>query len=417
MALPNNIFQAVQRYIKSELAYLENLNCFVATANTKFKNFQSFEGNLGDTVLFDLPPRFRSAGSLVVTPQASVQRVQSLSVDQSENVATDYTAQQWLFNLEPMEYMEVFGKSAVKELSTSIEINVAQNCIINHTYRFFGDGLTPINSFGQLAQALAFYRNYGSDIGDTKAYLSDLAIPQIVNSGLNQFVTKRNEEMAQSWMLGNFARTDWYQSNLLPVHTSGNVGQNNTTLTVLSTNDPTGANITQITFSGAGTSDANAIKAGDLIQFQDNVSGQPNLRYLTFVGHTVSGNPVQIRAAADAVSDGSGHVTISISPALVSQSNQNQNILYNIVAGMQVKALPSHRRGLILGGNALYLAMPKLPNEDPFATGVATDDKTGVSLRMYAGSIIGQNQRLLVHDAIWGSTMVDEYSMALIFPL
>ncbi len=375
-----------------------------------------------DTVTFDLPPRFTTANTLVATFQPSVQRVQSLTVDQAKNVSTDYTNQQWIFNLEPMDYMQTFGKSAIEELSATIESQVAENCILGHAYRFFGDGVTQINSYGQLANALAFYRNYGAPKGNLKGYLSDLAVPNIVNSGLNQFAIDRNNDDAQSWMVGNFRNCDWYESNFLPVHTAGNVGEDGLTLTVVSTNDPTGTNITQLTCSGASASDLDAIHANDLMYFIDGVSGQPNLRYLTFIGHKVSGNPVQIRATGDAASNGGGQVTFNISAGsagqgLTSVANQNQNILYNIVAGMQLKVLPSHRRGLISGGNALYLAMPKLPDEDPFKTVSESNPETGVSMRIYYGSLFGQNQRGMVHDCIWGSTAVDEYQMAMIFPL
>lgn len=47
MAVPNNILQQVQTYQMSNLAYLQNLNCFVSTANTKFKNFEKLTANLG----------------------------------------------------------------------------------------------------------------------------------------------------------------------------------------------------------------------------------------------------------------------------------------------------------------------------------------------------------------------------------
>ncbi len=47
MALPTNIFQTVQTYQKAELAYLENYNVFVHTANTKFKDFNKLTANLG----------------------------------------------------------------------------------------------------------------------------------------------------------------------------------------------------------------------------------------------------------------------------------------------------------------------------------------------------------------------------------
>jgi hypothetical protein len=247
-----------------------------------------------------------------------------------------------------------------------------------------------------------------------------VSVPAIVNSGLNQFVLKRNEEIANSWWLGDFSEASFYQSNLLPIHVAGTVGNANpaTPLTVVSTNDPTGANITQITFSGATATDANAIKAGDLFQFQDGVTGQPDLRYLTFIGHTPSAQPVQFRATADAASDGGGNVVVNIAPALVSTNGSaNQNITSNIVAGMQVKVVPSHRAGLVVGGRALFLAMPRLPEETPFPTAADHDPDTGVSLRYYYGSLFGQNQRGFVHDCIWGSTLVPEYSMRICFPL
>jgi hypothetical protein len=84
---------------------------------------------------------------------------------------------------------------------------------------------------------------------------------------------------------------------------------------------------------------------------------------------------------------------------------------------MKIVVLPSHRAGAIVGGNALFLAMPMLPEEVPFPTANKTDPDSGVSMRMYYGSLFGQNQRGFVHDAIWGSTLVDEYSMRLVFPL
>jgi len=419
MPLPTNILQTVQTYQSSSLAYLLNLYAFISTANKKFKDFENLEANLGDTVTFDLPPRYTTQNSLVVTFQESQQRVQPLTVDKQINTSYAFSAQQFIFNVR--DYMEKFGKSATLELGTKIEANVALNNI-NHTYRFYGDGVTPINSYGQLATALAYFRNYGAAKDKTRGYLDDISVPSIVNTGLNQFVWDRNEEIANTWQLGKYSNCDWYQSNLLPTHVSGSVGNGATptiqTLTVVSTNDPTGTNITQITCTcdASLANDPNAIKAGDVAVFVDGVVGQPNLRYLTFVGHEVSKNPVQIRLTADAAASGTT-VVLSIYPGLTSVANQNQNILNNIVAGMKIKVMPSHRAGLIVSGDALFLAMPRLPEEIPFPTANQTDPESGVSLRMYYGSMFGQNQRGFVHDCIWGSTLVDEYAMRILFPV
>lgn len=412
MAVPNNILQQVQTYQMSNLAFLQNLNCFVATANTKFKNFEKLTANLGDTVTFDLPPRFVTANSLVATFQSADQRVQNLTVDKAINVSYAFTAQQFIFNVE--DYMEKFGKAAMMEMSAEIESDVASVCV-ESPYRFYGDGTTPINSYGQLAAALAMYRNYGAAKDNTKFYLSDIAQSAIVNTGLNQFVPRRNDEAANSWDVGNFDRAEFYVSNLLPVHTAGTIGEDGTVLTVVSVVKNSDDAVIQIVFSGAGT-DADAVKEFDKFQFSDGVSGHPNLRYLTFIGHKVSSNPVQFRATADAASS-AGNVTVDVYPPLKASQGNTRNLNFEIVAGMQVTALPSHRAGMITAGNPLFLGMPMLPEEVPFPTANETDPDTAVSIRQYYGSLFGQNQRGMVHDAIWGKVCVPEYAMSVVFPL
>ncbi len=420
MAAPDNILQQVQTYQESNLAYLINLNCFITTSNTKFLNFEDKIGNLGDTVTFDLPPRFITANSLIANFQGSVQRVQTLTVNNAINVAYDFTAQQIIFNVE--EYMKKFGKSATEELSAYVEANVAQQCVTN-TFRFYGDGVTPITTFNQLAKMLAFFRNFGAAKNDTKGYLSDIAVPDIVGSGLNQFATKRNDETAMSWEVGSFSRCEWYQSNLLPVHIAGSNGIAGSVLTVVSTTKNANGEITAITFSGtSAATDASSVLQYDKFQFSDGVSGQPNLRFLTFIGHQVSNSPVQFAASATAGSTGGSQVTVSIYPYLLpgvaqAASTNTQNINYDIVAGMQATVLPSHRAGMITSGNPLFLAMPTLPTQDPFYTANQHDEDTGVSMRMYWGTIFGQNQQGFVHDCIWGTTLVGEYSMMIAFPL
>lgn len=415
MAIPSNFLTQVQTYQMAHLAFLLNYSCFIHTANKKFKDFNKLTANLGDTVTFDLPPRFVTQPTLVATFQPSTQRVQALTVSNAANTSYAFTAQQFIFNVQ--EYMKVFGKAAVAELATRVEASVARNAE-TQPYRFYGDGITAINSVNQLASMLALYRTYGYPHETVKAYLSDIAVPGIVASMLNQFAPSRNDDAAMSWMVGNWSGVDWYQSNLLPTHISGNVGNLGQTLTVVSTNDPTGANITSITFSGASNSDADAVLEFDNFVFEDNVANQPNMRFLTFVGHVPSQAPVQFRATANAGSTGGGQVTVSIFPALCSQvGNANQNLSFNVVAGMQVSALPSHRCGLLVGGDALYLAMPRLPEQVPYPTANEVDEETGVSIRLTYGSIFAQNEMGFVNDTIWGSTIPPEYCMKIVFPL
>lgn len=431
---PNNILQQVQTYQRSGLALLQNLCCHISTANTKFKDFDKVQANLGSAVTFDLPPRATTVAGLVASWQPAVQRVQQLVCDQANNSSFAVTSQQRIFNLEKGEedYMRVFGKSFIAELATQVEGNVAKNWdssvrsqldgslnTFSGPYRYFGNGNTALTSYQQLAQAIMYFKNYGSVAEGIKVYLPDTVVPSVVGNGLNQFVPHRNDEIAMSWEIGDFGTplVSYYQSNLMPIHVSGNTGVNQQTLTVVSTNDPTGQNVTQITVSGATASDPAAVYSGDLFSFQDGVSGQPNMRYLTFIGHFPSANQVQFRVTADAAADGSGNVVLNIFPALNWAGGQNQNLNNPIAAGMQIKGVASHRCGGILGGDAFYLAMPQLPEQSPYDTANEYDEDTGVSMRLTYGSLFGQNQTGMVYDETHGSVIVPEYSMRYVIPL
>lgn len=442
MATIANVLQQVQTYQRSGLGYLQNLNCFIGKiTNKKFKDFQKITANLGSTVTYDLPPRFTTANTLIATFQPAVQRLQALTVDQAANTSFSFTAQERIFNVDKdtESYMKVFGKSATETFGSKVEINVALNCIsgmpVNdsagnptgalHTesgpYRFFGDGTTPINSFQQLAQMNANFVEFGNvNEMDTKTVLSNTMIPAIIGNGLSQFAQRRNDELANSWELGTISGLpgEYFRSNLLPIQVAGTVGNSAQSLTVLSTNDPTGAAITSITFSGATASDVNAVKAGDLFQFTDGVSGQPNMRFLTYIGNNPTSLPVQFRALSNAAADGSGHVTVTIAaPVLQSTPGATQNINNNVAVGMKVTALPTHRAGLVVGGDSFFLAMPQLPKQPPFDTANEYDDESGVSMRMTYGSTFGQNQLGMVYDGIWGASLNPDYCMRVAIPV
>lgn len=439
----DNILQQVQTYQRSSLGMLQNLCCFVSTANTKFKDFQKVQANLGSSVTFDTPPRATTSAGLVAAWQSANQLTETLTCDQAFNSSFTVTSQQRIFNLEKGEdeYIEVFGKSFLTELANEVEGNLALNAIsavpvmtVNsqgqsvptgalHTesgpYRFFGDGTTQLTSYNQLASMIMLFKNYGSVSSGIKVYLPDTVYPAVVGSGLNQFAPERNNEDAMSWEIGEFGtpRVKYYQSNLLPIQYAGTAGESAQLLTLVSTNDPTGVNVTQLTFSGTSASDVDCIKSGDLLSFNDGVSGFRNMRFLTYIGHKVSANKVQMRATADAASTAGSQVTITITPALNWAGGQNQNLNQALQAGMQAYVLPSHKAGLVVGGDAFYIAMPQLPDQRPFDTANEYDPETGVSLRMSYGSIFGQNQMGIIYDETHGSIVVQQYSMRIIVPL
>lgn len=446
MATPSNVLQTVQLYNKAHLAFLNNSYVAMSLWNKKFKNFQTEGGNLGSSTTFDLPPRVSTADGLVAAFQSSVQRVQTLTCDTAANASFAYTNQERLFNVDKPNadnYMKEFGMSWTRSFAAKVESNILKdidssrpvNTIVNgqtvptgalHTesgpYQFFGDGVTDVTTFQQLEQMVQNFRSTGS-ADEIWVILPNTKVPAIVGSGLTQFAMNRNNELANSWEIGNFGTpiVKYFSSNLLPYHTSGNVGNTAPTgnqLTVISTNDPTGANITQITLSGATASDLNAIYSGDLFSFVDGISGKANVRKTTFIGNIPTNQVAQNRVVGNSPADSSGNVIINLavpfqSTGLVTGTAQTINT--NIVAGMKLKFVPSHQCGILVTANAGFLSMPKLPDQEPFPTSVEQDMDSGMSLRMTKGARFGENFQGWILDGTWGSTIVPEDSMRMIF--
>lgn len=432
----SNVLQDVQTYQASGLALLQNMCVHVKTANSKFKDFQKMVGNLGDTITFDLPLRFTSTQGLVASFQGVDQRKLQLVADQSNNVAISVTNPELVFNLEngPEDFMAYAGQSALADLASKVDSSIAKNWdsstmnqetgalnTFSGPYRFFGNGSDPISSYQQIGRMIMLFKNYGFSHEGLKLYFPDTIIPDIIGTGFNQFVPEKNNENVNSWELGRWKpqAADIYSSNLMPIHESGNTGVDGDVLTVVSVNDPTGQNVTQIVVSGAtgsGGTDANAVKSGDIFQIKDGVSGHPNMRYLTFTGYLPSANPVQFRVTADAASAG-GNVTLTITPALNWAGGNTKNLQHPIAVGMQILSFPSHRCGGVLGNNAMYVGMPRLPNDDPYATSNEVDAYSGVSIKLAYGAIPFQNQRGFQYSEVHGSVIVPEQSMRMVVPL
>ena len=416
-SVPANLLQTVQTYQLSGLAAMQNYGFFLGKFSKKFKNFQNETANLGSTVTFDLPPRATTVDSLVADFQPADQRVQPLVVNNEISSSYAFTAQQFIFNVQ--NYQDRFVMSSIREMGSKIEARVARLAVTN-TYRFFGNGISAINNPTQLAEAMAMYRDYGAIEGEAMGVLPLVSIPAIVGGGLAQFAMERNDKLANTWELPAFADCEWNRSNLLPVHVAGTAGNSALVLTVVSvTNNGPDSAVDTITFSvsGAPGADVNMIKQFDKLQFKDNTGSFADMRYLTFVGHQVSENPVQFQATANAASSGGSAVTVSVYPYLQALPTNEQNLNQQIQVGMQVTVLPSHRAGLIMARDSGFLAMPQLPEEVPYPTANKVDPDTMASFRSYYGSQLGKNVRGLINDCIYGATLVPEDAMMIAFPV
>lgn len=406
---PDNIFKNVATYQPSELAFLRNLCPVVMMANKKFLNFQDKPAQLGSSVTYETPPSRITTDSLEIQFENLQQNFRTLTVDKSISTGAAVTIEELIFN-NADDYMKRFGMSGMLEIGTKVERDVS-SLAESIPYRCFGDGIAPIGTFQQLAQAIEDYKDFGAAPGGLKVVVPNTYVPPIVGTGLNQFAPDRNNPLSKNWQIASFDGADFVSSNQLPVHFSGTCGTNHDTLTVVSTNDPTGANITQLTLSGVST-DAFAIKKYDTLTFATT----NGFYFLQKVGHELSSQKVQVTATAPADAT-AGTVVVNISPALVSTPGHNKNIPFNVTAGMKLTVADSHKCGFIIGGDALYVAIPRMPNPVPYPQATSTDPQTGVSIQSYYGTLPFKPVRGYAQQMIWGKDGVPDYWMKLAFPL
>lgn len=410
--MTQNVLQNVQTWQKSMLAAQANFGPWISWANTKFKDFQNFEGQLGATVRYQTPPRTVADEGLDVNWQPLIQPERALTVDEAYNVPLQFTAEQLVFN-NIDDYMNTQGRALVEALGTRLEQSVARRAITN-PYRFFNFSQTSLSSTLQLAKMIETFKNMGyANQRDIKVILDHTDIPEIINSQQNQFTLDRNNENAQSWELMSWRGVKFGTTNILEEHLAGSVGNNDDTLTVVSTDDPSGNYITRITFSGASAvSDPDAIKKHDSLYFLGDV-----VNFTSFYGGIRSRNTLQVRVLEDEGSTAGGEVTVEVYPPLVATAGSAQrNITTNIVAGMTAKVLPNHRAGLLWGNDAMFCAMPKLPEKSPFYTGRSVDPDKGISTRFSYGAVFDKNQYGYIYDAIIGSDINPDDCMKIVFP-
>lgn len=437
-----NILQQVKTYNKERQLYgYQNQNCLVSkVCNHDFVDaHRNITKNLGDVLGIALPSAASSGSGLVVSTHAIYQNIGTLPVNSAAYSAADADSPERIFNLDKDGFWEKHGRSMACELGAKVEKNVAAHIAgagavdnpkalnngeiqVNSGPTTFVDFIsTGIPSTEALVQSQADWIMKGAPMHAHKVVLPTNFYPRIIGSDQKVFTPVRNDKTANSWDLGASGNpvTEYYNSNYLPEHTAGYLGENDLELTVSGTNDPSHLNVTEITMTGAETH-VGALKNGDMGYFLRSST----LRATTFVGHMKTSQLVQFRVIADADSSAGTVVAKIVTGTYTEGQGLNsieghplQNTSAPIVNGMKIKFLKSHKCGLRVAGGGFYLAMPRLKDLSPFYSSTDTDKDTKVSLRMYYGPFLGQDTELLVTDTIYGAYLDPRSSQRICIPL
>lgn len=429
-----NQFLNAQVYANSMLLLLKNTLVFGRLVSGEFKDQVTDQNGL--TVNVKRPPRFIAGSGATLDTQDIVTGTAPVTVDQYKHVH---------IGIGDLEYVQSFNalmqnetmKSAASTLAHDVDKFIAAKT--NLFYSFIAGTAAGIRSanasdatklIASPSMAMAAYTRLkanGVPDGDLKGTLTYDDAQSISGTMLGQFLPGDNNMNAlQRNRIPVIGNVDWYATQQLPTITTGtrttgdgssSGGQVNGASQNVNYRDVKGTagvkGMTQsLILDGVGNS--TTIKAGEVFTIQ-------NCFAWDWRNQAALADLQQFTVLADATADGSGNVTLSISPAIIVQGTADTVDTKTNSAFGTVSAAPADNAYIkfvnaastamttraAFHKSAIKLVSAKLQMPFSGTASFATDPDTGIAIRYWRGSDITSGVHVHRWDMIYGGDVLD----------
>ncbi|CAB4128603.1 Major capsid protein Gp5 [uncultured Caudovirales phage] len=399
--MPNQ-FITTDLVSNTALAMFANNAPFVMTASRIYQDdFVSSGYKIGDTLQVRRQNHFIVGDGSVATPQSIIETVETIVIAHQYHALIAYTIQDLSLRIE--DFSRLFIAPAIQEVITQMEKDIGGAA--EQTLNFFtGTAGVAINSFTTVDTAGAKLLEQGVNIA------SDAYLAMTVRDGsslkgalLNNFTPVFNEDIVRSSAIGHLSYFDIFQSQNIKRHTAG-AGPRLYSSDALLVNGAVSSGNT-IVMDGATINITNYFVVGDVISIAGVDSVNP-------VGRGDTGQNMQWVITANASSDNSGNITITVSPSIISDtSNPNQNVTNAVPDNAAVTMVGSHNVNVAYPSRGLDIVCPPLYKlQVPYAS-VAVDPETGLSLAVtQTGDILGYQNYMRI-DLLCGFAWHQQYAV------
>ena len=399
--MPNQ-FITTDLVSNTALAMFANNAPFVMTASRIYQDdFVSSGYKIGDTLQVRRQNHFIVGDGSVATPQSIIETVETIVINHQYHALIAYTIQDLSLRIE--DFSRLFIAPAIQEIITQMEKDIGSAAEMTLNF-FTGTAGVAINSFTTVDTAGAKLLEQGVNIA-ADAYLAMTVRDGSSLKGalLNNFTPVFNEDIVRSSAIGHLSYFDIFQSQNIKRHTAG-AGPTLYSSDPLLVNGAVASGNT-IIMNGATTGITNYFLPGDVISIAGVDSVNP-------VGRGDTGQNMQFVITAPANTDGSGNITILVSPSIISDTtNPNQNVTNSVPSGSAVTMVGSHNVNVAYPARGLDIVCPPLYKlQVPYAS-VAVDPETGLSLAVtQTGDILGY-QNYMRLDLLCGFTWHQQYAV------
>jgi hypothetical protein len=353
----------------SQTDFFELKDPIYATCNKKYQGmFEQKEYAIGGSVDIKIPGSPEVQTGLVVTATDIQDLTVSYTITEDDilSVTRNLNSDEALFNIissdkaltdqQQKAVVDNYGFPAYQALAAKVAERSATE-MLTSAYLTPIDGiekLKPLNNY----DAVASIETMAEDLhfGNERYLMMNTRDSQLVSSSLqNMFNQSINEKITKTARVGGaekgrLANFDVWRSTSLRRHTAGvSAGLAGITVTSVATG---GASIV---LAGVASSTAVLVKAGDLISI-------PSVYLCDDISHSEIPWRLVVKAAEDAVGDGAGNVSVTLSFPLMA-SGEHQNVMALPAPGAAVDIYPSYDQNyayMPAGMSVVALKMPPI---------------------------------------------------------
>jgi len=377
---------------KEALVHLDNN---LVMAKLVHRDYEREFAKVGDTIRVRKPVRFTYRTGPTMALQDVEEGNTAVSLDNQGGVDFGFTSKDLTLTIE--ELSQRYIRPAMITIANEIDMGIFG--LYKDVANWAGTPGQAVDGFPDFAQAPQRLDEGAVPDDSRSAVMSPADYYAMLGSISALYINDKAKTALERAKLGMIGNMDTYRAQNVPTHTVGAWGgtpvanttaQASTWANVKSTNQQT------LAVTGATASAAFA-KAGDVFTIEDIYDVNP-------VSKTVLPRLKQFTVVSDATADGSGNVSLTITPAII-VSGAYQNCSATLGSGKDLTVLGTAATGypvnLAFHKNAFALVMR--PLEIPAGTvGGARESYKGLSVRVmpvYDGTNDVSKWRL---DVLWG---------------
>jgi hypothetical protein len=381
---------------KEALMQLENN---LVMGNNVHREYKKEFVKVGSSVNIRRPVKFVASDGATRVNQDVEEANDSISVDQRKHVSWKFSTQDLTLSVE--EYSERYIKPAAIALANKVDLDLCG--LYDEVWNWAGTPGQTINSFADFAKAPERLDEMAVPQDARRAVLAPADHWGLVGSQTSLYMQDVAKGAYRKGLLGNIAGLDTFMDQNIRQHTVGahggtplvNGGSQNTTYA------SSGALNQQSLITDGWTASTAVLKEGDVFTIAGVNSVNP-------VNKESTGNLQQFVVRADGTSDGTGNLTLTISPAIIT-SGPYQTVdaapADNAAITVLGTASTQYRQNMAFHKNAFALVTCPLEMPDGAAF-KARESKNGLSIRVVKDYDIDSDEDIIRMDILYGKKAI-----------